>query len=51
LLKHPDLPYFAVPHPMSALSDEALVKGADLIYDEIAKIVANSLPPVKPESR
>jgi hypothetical protein len=33
---------------MSSLSDNALLKGADDIFDAIAKIVASSLATAKP---
>lgn len=48
MLKRPDLPYFATPHPMSSMGDAALTAAADSIYDGIAEIVAKSLPPAKP---
>jgi hypothetical protein len=47
LLKRPDLPYFATPHPMSSMGDAALIAAADSIYEGIAEIVAKSLPPSK----
>jgi hypothetical protein len=40
-----------VPHPMSSLSDEDLVKGADTIFDGVAKIVGATLPPEKTGNR
>ena len=48
LLKKPDLPYFVVPHPIVSMSDEALEKSANEIYDGIAKVVAAGLGAGKP---
>jgi hypothetical protein len=48
LLKRPDLPYFATPHPMSSMSHDALTRAADEIYDGILKVVESSIAAAKP---
>ena len=43
LLKHPDLPYFVVPHPIVSMTDPALAASADAIFEAIVEAVARGL--------
>ena len=48
LLKHPELPYFVVPHPIVSMSAEALQACADEIFAGIAHVIAAGLGAGKP---
>jgi len=43
LLKHPDLPYFVVPHPIVSMGDAALAASADEIFEGIVQAVDRGL--------
>ena len=42
LLKHPELPYFAVPHPLVSNTDDALRASADAIFDAAVKALTRA---------
>jgi hypothetical protein len=39
LLKHPELAYCVVPHPLVSMSDEAIAASADAIFAEIVQAI------------
>ena len=43
LLKHPDLAYFSVPHPIVSMSDDALAASADAIFEDLVQSVSRGL--------
>jgi len=43
LLKHPDLPYFVVPHPIVSMHDEALAASADAIFEAVVQALQRGL--------
>ena len=43
LLKHPDLPYFVVPHPIVSMNDAALADSADAIFEAVVQAVGRGL--------
>ena len=43
LLKHPDLPYFVVPHPIVSMSDATLAASADEIFEGVVQAVDRGL--------
>jgi len=42
LLKQPELPYAAVPHPIVSMSGEALDASADAILDEVLGAISRA---------
>ena len=43
LLKHPELAYFAVPHPIVSMADDALAASADAIFDGLVQAIGRGL--------
>lgn len=43
LLKHPELPYFVVPHPIVSMNDAALAASADAIFEAVVQSVERGL--------
>ena len=43
LLKHPDLPYLTVPHPIVSMGDDALAASADAIFEGLVRAVERGL--------
>jgi hypothetical protein len=43
LLKHPDMAYFVVPHPIVSMNDAALAASADAIFEAVVQAVGRGL--------